>query len=171
MATLIGASATPEVVAGPVEGGPFGPPESPLTRPQDRAARILGAVGAKQEQQSEEEQPDPFASETTQPALGLSKAFDSLDATMRLAALTGMEKELDEFSETQKIARLKALSQAKRAAAPATSPLSASTTWQRSGSLIRSVGSGGQAAGANLKVVWIGSALLALAAAALFLLH
>jgi serine/threonine protein kinase len=171
MATLIGASATPEVVSGPVQGGPFVLPESPLTRQQDRAARILGTVGAKQEQQSDEEQPDPSASESTQPALGLSKAFDSFDATMRLAALTGMEKELDEFSETQKIARLKALSQAKRAAAPATSPLSASTTWQRSGSLIRSVGSGGQSAGANLKLVWIGSALLALGAAALFLLH
>ena len=106
-----------------------------------------------------------------QPALGLSKAFDSFDATMRLAALTGMEKELDEFSETQKIARLKALSQAKRAASTATSPLSTSTTWQQTGGLIRSVGSGGQGAGANLKLVWIGSALLALAAAALFLLH
>jgi serine/threonine protein kinase len=171
MAALIGASATPEAVAGPVEGGPFGLPESALTRQQDRAARILGAAGARQEQQSDEEQPDPSASDTTQPTLGLSKAFDSFDATMRLAALTGMEKELDEFSETQKIARLKALSQAKRAAAPATSPLSASITWQRSGSLIRSVGSGGQSAGANLKLVWIGSALLALAAAALFLLH
>jgi serine/threonine-protein kinase len=171
MATLIGVSATPEVVSGPLEGGPFVLPESPFTRQQDRAARILGSAGAKHEQQSDEEQPDPSASETTQPALGLSKAFDSFDATLRLAALTGMEKELDEFSETQKIARLKALSQAKRAAAPATSPLSASTTWQRSGSLIRSVGSGGQSAGANLKLVWIGSALLALAAAALFLLR
>jgi serine/threonine-protein kinase len=171
MATLTGASATLEVVAGPVEGGPFVLPESPLTRQQDRAARILGAAGVKQDQQSDQEPSDHSASETTQPALGLSKAFDSFDATMRLAALTGMEKELDEFSETQKIARLKALAQAKRAAAPATSPLSASTTWQQSGSLIRSVGSGGQSAGANLKLVWIGSALLALAAAALFLLH
>jgi len=171
MAALTGASATSEVVAGPVEGGPFVLPASPLTRQQDRAMRILGAAGARPDQQSDEEQSHSSASETTQPALGLSKAFDSFDATMRLAALTGMEKELDEFSETQKIARLKALSQAKRAAAPATSPLSVSTTWQQSGSLIRSVGSGGQSAGANLKLVWIGSALLALAAAALFLLR
>lgn len=170
ISTLTGASAATEVVAGPVEGGPFVLPESPLTRQQDRAARILSAAGVRQDQLSDEE-PDPSVSETTQPALGLSKAFDSFDATMRLAALTGMEKELDEFSETQKIARLKALSQAKRAAAPATSPLSASTTWQQSGSLIRSVGSGGRSASANLKLVWIGSALLALAAAGLFLLH
>jgi hypothetical protein len=106
-----------------------------------------------------------------QPALGLSKAFDSFDATMRLAALTGMEKELDEFSETQKIARLKALSKAKRATASATSPLSASSTWQQGGGLVRAVGSGGESGGVNLKLVWISSALLALAAAALFLLH
>ena len=174
MATLTGVSEIPEVVAGPVEGGPFVLPDSPLTRQQDRAARILGATGTKQEKdgQSEDEPLGSSGPDSTQPALGLSKAFDSFDATMRLAALTGMEKELDEFSETQKIARLKALSQAKRAAAPAaSSPLSASATWQRSGSLTRSVGSGDQSAAANLKLVWIGSALLALAAAALFLLH
>jgi eukaryotic-like serine/threonine-protein kinase len=168
MATLTGAS-TPEVAAGPVEAGPFVLPESPLTRQQDRAARILGTA-TKPDQQADEEQSDSLSG-SMQPALGLSKAFDSFDATMRLAALTGMEKELDEFSETQKIARLKALSKAKRAAVPAPSPLSASTTWQQSASLVRSVGSGGESAGANLKLVWISSALLALAAAALFLLH
>ena len=127
--------------------------------------------GQATDQQPDEEQSDPASSETAQPALGLSKAFDSFNATQRLAALTGMEKELDEFSETQKIARLKALSQTKRAAVPAASRLSASTTWKQSVGLIRSVGSGGQSAGANIKLVWIASALLALAAAALFLLH
>ena len=167
MATLTGVS-TPEVVTGPAEGGPFVLPESPLTRQQDRAARILGPASTNPDLQSEEEQSDS-SSGSMQPALGLSKAFDSFDATMRLAALTGMEKELDEFSETQKIARLKALSKAKRA--PATSPLSASSTWQQSGGLVRSVGSGGESAGVNLKLVWISSALLTLAAAALFLLR
>jgi serine/threonine-protein kinase len=171
MSTLTGASAAPEVVAVPLDGGPLVLPESPLTRHQDRAARILGAAGAKPDQQSDQEQSDPASSEIAQPALRLSKAFDSFDATQRLAALTGMEQELDGFSETQKIARLKALSQAKRAAVPAASRMSASTTWKQSVGLIRSVGSGGQSAGGNLRLVWIGSALLALAAAALFLLH
>jgi hypothetical protein len=82
-----------------------------------------------------------------------------------------MEKELDEFSDSQKIARLKALSQTKHAAVPEASRLSASTTWKQSIGLIRSVSGGGQSAGANIKLVWIASALLALAAAALFLLH
>jgi hypothetical protein len=36
------------------------------------------------------------------PALGLSRAFDSLDATMRLAINTGMVEELKEFSESGK---------------------------------------------------------------------
>ncbi len=171
MTALTGASVAPEVLAGPLEDGPFVLPDSPLTRLQDRAARILGAAGADSDQQSDAEQSDSASSDTTQPALGLSKAFDSFDATQRLAALTGMEKELDEFSETQKIARLKALSQAKRAGAPATSLLSSSTTWQQADSLLRSVNSGGQSAGVNLRLVWIGSALLALAAAALFLLR
>jgi len=171
MSTLTGASAAPEMVAGPLDGGPFVLPKSPLTRHQDRATRILGAAGANPDQHSDEEQSDPASLETAQPALGLSKAFDSFNATQRLAALTGMEKELDEFSETQKIARLKALSQTKRAAVPAASSLSASTTWKQSVGLIRSLGSGGQSAGANIKLVWIGSALLALAAAALFLLR
>ena len=143
----------------------------------DPPARQGGAHSRRQQAQTPinsptKSSPTASSSGSMQPALGLSKAFDSFDATMRLAALTGMEKELDEFSETQKIARLKALVEGQaRLAASATSPLSASATWQQSGSLVRSVGSGGQSAGVNLKLVWIGSALLALAAAALFLLH
>ena len=39
---------------------------------------------------------------TPAPALGLSKAFDSLDATMRLAINTGMVEELKEFSDSGK---------------------------------------------------------------------
>jgi serine/threonine-protein kinase len=39
---------------------------------------------------------------TPAPALGLSRAFDSLDATMRLAINTGMVEELQEFSESGK---------------------------------------------------------------------
>jgi hypothetical protein len=34
------------------------------------------------------------------PALTLAKAFDSYEATMRLAAITGMDKELAEFADT-----------------------------------------------------------------------
>ncbi|MGQ0578998.1 MAG: serine/threonine-protein kinase [Betaproteobacteria bacterium] len=171
MTALTGASAAPEMMANPFASGPFVLPESPLTRQQDKAVRIFGTVDAPPDQTPDDEPSVSSSSENTQPALGLSKAFDSFDATQRLAALTGMEKELDEFSETQKIARLIALSQAKRAGAPAASVLSSSTTWRQADSLMRSLAGGGQSARANLKLVWIGSAVLALAAAVLFMLR
>ena len=54
----------------------------PVTRRADAEVTTLGATPA--------------------PALGLSKAFDSLDATMRLAINTGMVEELKEFSDSGK---------------------------------------------------------------------
>jgi hypothetical protein len=39
---------------------------------------------------------------TPVPALGLSRAFDSLNATMRLAVNTGMAEELKEFTDSGK---------------------------------------------------------------------
>ncbi len=105
-----------------------------------------------------------------QPVLGLSRAFDSFDATMRLAALTGTEKELDQFSETQKIARLKMLAEANRADAAALSAMSGSTTWKNPTGIERK-NRHAVSAGLNLKWVWIFSAILALASAILFLLR
>ncbi len=140
-----------------------------MTRQEDKQARILemADAGAHDKSDATAEQTQP-PGESTNPALGLSKAFDSFDATMRLAALTGMEKELDKFSETQKIARLKALADAKRAAAAST--ISGSTTWQQA-----PAGGGGNASArgpsAHLKLIWIGSAVMVAAAAALFLLR
>jgi serine/threonine-protein kinase len=54
----------------------------PVTRRADAEVTTLGATPA--------------------PALGLSKAFDSLNATMRLAINTGMVEELKEFSDSGK---------------------------------------------------------------------
>jgi len=54
----------------------------PVTRRADAEVTTLGATPA--------------------PALGLSKAFDSLNATMRLAINTGMAEELKEFSDSGK---------------------------------------------------------------------
>lgn len=104
------------------------------------------------------------------PALSLSKAFDSFDATMRLAALTGMETELDRFSETQKIARLKALSQAKRSGKSST--ISGSSTWQNEHATARMRSkSSTRSARINLRYVWIGSAVMVLGAILLLLLR
>ena len=177
-----------------VTGTAFVEPASPLTRQEDKEARILGmgSVGesaagtqggpvngeatgglhngvssADMETAPNEVIADPDA-ESTNTALALSKAFDSFDATMRLAALTGMEKELDKFSETQKIARLKSLAEAKRAeAAPA---ISTSATWQQP-VLNRPSPRNAARQNMHLKMVWIGSGVLAAAAAALILIH
>ena len=174
MAALAGESGSPKVFAGSADA-PFVEPASPLTRQEDKEARILEmsdiGIDAAADTKPVHSNISPAAGESSHPALGLSKAFDSFDATMRLAALTGMEKELDKFSETQKIARLKALADAKRAtASSAASTLSASATWRQP------VSGGSNAAStdansAHLKMIWLGSGLLAVAAAALFMLR
>jgi len=180
LSALSGESAAPRIAtpagdAIDAPDAPFAEPESPLTRQEDKAARILDMADdlASAHSESDSAQPDVSnpSQESTNPALGLSKAFDSFDATMRLAALTGMEKELDKFSETQKIARLKTLADAKRAAASASAAtLSGSATWQQpAGAGHGAMGSGMKAG--HLKLVWVGSALMVVAAAALFLLH
>ena len=169
LSVLSGESAAPRIAADPLDT-PFVEPASPLTRQRDKQARILGTADNKSE--ADFEQADTSGSETDSslPGLGLSKAFDSLDATMRLAALTGVEKELDKFSETQKIARLKALADAKRAAAAKPSTLSGSATWQRSPVGGRNTALTGIKA-TPLKLIWIGSGLMVVAAAVLLLLR
>lgn len=148
-------------------------PLSPLTRQEDKQARILGmadeaGLHRDAEYSSQPETPQP--AESSLPALGLSKAFDSFDATMRLAALTGMEKQLDTFSETQKIARLKSLADAKRgAASAAASALSGSATWKQ---LATERQDPAQPMTANqFKMIWLGSGALVVAALLLFLLR
>lgn len=165
-------SALAEMISLPAQGAPLVQPASPLTRQEDQAAHILGAAGRRSESATKDDdvEDQPHAPDSTQPGLGLSEAFDSFSATMRLAALTGMEKELDQFSETQKIARLKALADAKRANSDSPS-LSASTTWQQAAGAMRSGAGDAGALGGNLRMVWAGSVLLAIAAIALLVLR
>ena len=59
--------------------------------------------------------------EDAKPTLGLSKAFDSFGATMRLAALTASTDEVAELSKTLKMAR-PSMDEISRAAAPAARP-------------------------------------------------
>ena len=173
LSALSGESAAPRIAADSLDT-PFVEPASPLTRQEDKEARILGMADNNAALQSDADsaQADTSSPETgsTHPALGLSKAFDSFDATMRLAALTGMEKDLDKFSETQKIARLKALADAKRAAAASASTLSGSATWHQSAADGQTTAPTGMMA-AQLKLIWIGSGLMVVAAAVLFLLR
>jgi|SRR6185436_1233025 serine/threonine-protein kinase len=173
LSALSGESSNPEFSA-PL-ATPYVELDSPLTRQEDKEARILDLADDRSAAGSDADplHPDSPTSEieSSPRVLGLSKAFDSFDATMRLAALTGMEKELDKFSETQKIARLKALADAKRgAASAAASTLSGSATWRQS------VAGGRNSAQTRIndkqvKLIWICSGVLAVAAAALFLIH
>jgi serine/threonine protein kinase len=173
LSAFSGESAAPRIAADSLDT-PFVEPASPLTRQEDKEARILGMADNNAALQSDADsaQADTSSPETgsTHPALGLSKAFDSFGATMRLAALTGTEKDLDKFSETQKIARLKALADAKRAAAASASTLSGSATWHQSAAGGQNTAPTGMMA-AQLKLIWIGSGLMVVAAAVLFLLR
>jgi serine/threonine-protein kinase len=170
---LSGDSAAPRIVADALDK-PFVEPASLLTRQEDKEARILGTAqnNAVLQSGADSAQADTSSAETesTHPTLGLSKAFDSFDATMRLAALTGMEKELDKFSETQKIARLKAIADAKRAHSASASTLSGSATWRQSAPGAQNAAPAGMTA-AQLKLIWIGSGLMVVAAAVLLLLR
>jgi len=161
-ASILGEASNPSLIAStPPEPAPFVQAPMPLTRQKDKRAAVTGII----EPQLNDSAAD--TNEVSSPALGLSKAFDSFDATMRLAALTGMEKELDQFSETQKISRLKALSQAKRGARP---NLSDSTTWRQSVSGASSrAGAGGGSSLISLRYVWVGSVVLAAGALLLML--
>jgi eukaryotic-like serine/threonine-protein kinase len=170
---LSGEPAAPLIAADALDK-PFVQPASLLTRQEDKEARILGMAENSAALQSDagsvHADTHPAETESTHPMLGLSKAFDSFDATMRLAALTGMEKDLDRFSETQKIARLKAIADAKRAAAASASTLSGSATWQQSAAGAQNSAPTRMPV-AQLKLVWIGSGLMVIAAAVLFLLR
>ena len=174
-AAVLGVAENPSLVASrPLNTAPFVTPSVALTRHEDRRAAVTGITESEPEPEQEVEPEAQFGAgdTTTSPALPLSKAFDSFDATMRLAALTGMEKELDQFSETQKIARLKALSEAKRAGGKVPT-LSDSTTWQSAAARAPGPRRSNQQAddGPHLRYVWIASVVLAAAAGLLLLLR
>ena len=162
--------ASHELVSSPLPKA-FIEPASPLTRQEDRQARILGMADEDSLRRAAEyasQTETSLTDETSLPALSLSKAFDSFDATMRLAALTGMEKQLDTFSETQKIAQLKARADAKRgAASAAVSALSGSATWKQLASKRQDPPP--PMTPNQLKLIWFGSGVLTIAAVLLFL--
>lgn len=70
------------------------------------------------------------------PTLGLSSAFDSCDATLRLAAMTASSEEVEELSKTFKMARpsMEEINRAGAAKPPARQDLSDTIPYQKSGS-------------------------------------
>ena len=94
----------------------------PVTRRADAEVTTLGATPA--------------------PALGLSKAFDSLNATMRLAINTGMVEELKEFSDSGKF---KPLAGAAPEAPAVVGEIRRSQGWNDTDKIIFAVGVAGAA--------------------------
>ena len=94
--------------------------------------------------------------EPEKPVMTLSSAFDSYEATMRLAAMTGMDKELRAFTETR----------AGKAGTADTAAL------RNAGEDASGRGAGAKTGGRGIHTyLWIASAVASIAAAALFVVH
>jgi len=121
-----------------------GEPAAPTaTRRQDKVLAIRTATNVK-----------VVDAPTDKPALTLAKGFDSYEATMRLAAMTGMDKELSTFGEADgSAAESSAASDAGRQKTRSANP----------------AGSGAAAEPGSYTWLWIASAVLVLIAVALFI--
>ena len=148
-----------------VEPQPFAPTEGPLTRQDDQAASAPDMVGSGLEQSYPPDELLSATDETSNPMLHISSAFDSAEATSRLAAITGMEHEFDPMSDSQKAMQLKVLADAKRSGQFADQVSSAS--WSNERAAARIDGSSIRL-DRQLRMIWIGNAVLLLAALTLF---
>jgi len=120
-----------------------GEPAAPTaTRRQDKVLAIKQATNVK-----------GVDAPADKPALTLAKSFDSYEATMRLAAMTGMDKELRGFGE------------ADRSAAESSAANDAAPQRPRSANPARS----GEGEPGSYTWLWIASAVLVLIAVALFI--
>jgi serine/threonine-protein kinase len=137
---LQGRAATAAMVAAEQQGEPAAPT---ATRRQDKVLAIKAASKVKVGDTS-----------TDKPALTLAKGFDSYEATMRLAAMTGMDKELSGFGE------------ADGSAAESSAPNDAARQKTRSAN---PASNGAAAEPGSYTWLWIASAVLVLIAVALFI--
>jgi serine/threonine-protein kinase len=136
---LEGRAAQPSKVSAERPGPPL---SSTATRRQDKVLAIKSASVKAADGASEK------------PALTLAKAFDSHEATMRLAAMTGMEKELAGFADSAR----------GQSAGSNEGPATRKNPRSK-----KSAGSAPAARGSGYMWLWIVSIVAILAAAALFL--
>ena len=149
----------------PVESQPFTPTEGPLTRQEDCRASTTGIVESDLDKSHPQDDLHSATDENSNPMLHISSAFDSAEATSRLAAITGMEHEFDPLSDSQKAVHLKALADAKRSGQPTDQIASASWSNERAAARIYGFSI---RLDRKLRLIWIGNALLLLAALTLF---
>ncbi len=145
----------------PGEPQPFAEPATALTRQEDKRASATGITDQATTDRLAKEEIEASTDETSNPMIQISSAFDSAEATDRLAAITGLEHEFDTQSDTQKTAHLKAIADAKRSGDdPA---LLSSPTWGNRNATARFNGINIHL-DPKLRYIWIGSAVLLFAA-------
>jgi serine/threonine protein kinase len=155
-AEITGSVAQAALVASlPGEPRPFLPPPGPLTRQEDQDTAATQVTNDREDGESYSSATD--SNEISGPVLGLAGAFNSYDATMRLAAVTGMENNLDEFTDSQKIKLMNDRSRPKYSDQFEVSPISTNRHKETAGAdMADTVGPLDR----NLLHIWIGSAIL-----------
>lgn len=144
----------------PGEPQPFVEPSAPLTRDDDGPAETPDTEHHEAElDNASDRDPGSNGEEQSGPVLGLADDFDSFDATMRLAAITGMEQKLDEFSQAESVERLKSMARAKLSGDATTT--SGGTAWPNDSAAAHMDGVA-EPVDSDLLLIWIGSAVLLL---------
>lgn len=159
-AEFIDGAAAALIASLPGEPQPFVEPSAPLTRQADKHSAATD-THEDEEDFDIDGQRDPAAADSEEisgPVLGLADDFDSFDATMRLAAITGLEQKLEEFSDSQKLARLKEHSRSKLSGDAA----AGGADWVNDTAAAHMDGTGA-AVDPKLRYIWISSAVLMLA--------
>ena len=154
------------VASRPGEPRPFVPPSDQLTRKEDKPTATIQGNDDREDVSADS---DSFSAATgsneiSGPVLGLAGAFDSYDATMRLAAITGMEHKLDKFSDSQQIERLSSRSRPKYSDQFKVSPNSTNGRIETGAAYMTAVDMTARAGTLDRKLrnIWIGSAILLL---------
>jgi len=142
----------------PGEPRPFVAPLGPLTREDDKAAATTKVDDDEDATAASDSYPGGTDSnEISGPVLGLAGGFDSHDATMRLAAMTGIEHNLDEFSDSQQIEQL--IDWPRTEQSSELEALPNSGTWRKETASTLVTGTLGTL-DRKLRNIWIGSAIL-----------
>ena len=159
-AELTGGGTQADLVASlPGEPRPFVAPLGPLTREDDTGAVTTIADDSEDATAVGDSYPGDTddSKEISGPVLGLAGGFDSYDATMRLAAMTGIEHDLDKFSDSQQIEQLVDWPQTGHSSELKALPNSG--TWRKEMTPPVVTGTVGTL-DRKLRNIWIGSAIL-----------
>jgi serine/threonine-protein kinase len=164
---LSGATESSLIASMPGKPRPFTGLPTSLTRREDEPGNATGAAHQPAADDASKEDFDAGTDAASNPMIPVSNAFDSTEATGRLAAITGLEKEVDEvLPDTPKTAQLRAPANAKHSGQY--SAVSASMSWSNREAAARMNGFAIHIQ-PKLRYIWLGSAALLFAAMTLLL--